>query len=124
VTLGTGVGDENHFVIREALGSPKEWSGLPWMPFSPSLYPARSSSEDLADAALLRLAEIDIFQAVFMTLKVSTTGLLRREFLEANDVRLVATAFHMRRPRSVAIFASVSHLFQQPDMRCPLEMFG
>lgn len=55
--------------------------------------------------------EVHVFQAAFMALQAAFACLLGRELGETNDLRLIAAAFHMRRSRPVAVFASVFAFF-------------
>lgn len=66
--------------------------------------------------------EVHIFQAAFMTLEAPPTGLLRRELRESNYFCLVSIAFDVRRPGTMAVFASVRACLQQCEVRCPLKV--
>lgn len=59
-----------------------------------------------------------------MTLEAALAGFGGRQFEEANDFCLVATAFNVRRSRAMAVFASMFPFLQQREMWCPFKVLG
>ncbi len=70
-----------------------------------------------------RAAKIEVLEVAFVALQAAFAALRWGQLGKTNDFGRVAAGIHMRRSRTVTIFASMLLRFEQSKMRRSLKVF-